>query len=366
MVATNTNPKMGEPIGSRDMATVLHNYSIPASSTTGAIMQGMRLNEFVTEQHDCGNFVLAGMHSHVHHARLPALVLGNLLRHHALPPIFVGLRNLCLKVDDSLGWIQAFGAAVGAVHDAMAAVELHSVVDPCQPLLCELVPRVSDPAVCLHQHGRAEVVLRIPPVGWAGRHAASAEDALVHAVELGTVILALEVLLVPLLLHVLPLQPGFDGLVLVIEVREVGHQVLDDVRMGQRLYLDGLVARLNVQQACEAVLAVDVHGTRAADALAARAAEGQGGVHLVLDLDEGVQDHGSARLEVDGVLLQIGLGHLVRVVAVDAELLRRSHLRSGRCKGPGTWHMGGEPRPEGARSSCQHCRYFLKGRTEAC
>mmetsp|Transcript_36047 Transcript_36047/g.72560 ORF Transcript_36047/g.72560 Transcript_36047/m.72560 type:complete len:255 (-) Transcript_36047:112-876(-) len=232
-------------------------------------------------------------------------------------------------MDDGLRRVKALRAAVGAVHDAVAAVELHGVVDPGQPLLGELVPRVGDPAVRLHQNSGTQVVLRVPPVRGAGGHAASAENALVHAIKLGTVLPALEVLLVSLLLDVLALQPRLDRLVLIVEVGEVRHQVLHHVGVGQRLNLDCLRARLDVEQAGQAVLPIDVHGARAADALAAGAAERQRGVDLVLDLDEGVQDHGAARLEIDGVLLQVWLGHLVRVVAVDPELLRRGHL-SGR------------------------------------
>merc|ERR1740123_2436645 len=82
--------------------------------------------------------------SHVHHARLPALVLADLLGHHVLPAILVGLGDLLLEVDDSLGWVQTLGAAIGAVHDAVAAVELHGVVDPRKALLSELVPGVRD------------------------------------------------------------------------------------------------------------------------------------------------------------------------------------------------------------------------------
>jgi hypothetical protein len=47
----------------------------------------------------------------------------------------------------------------------------------------------------VEQRGWAEVLLGVPPVGWAGGGAAGAEDALVHAVELGAVGLGLRDLL---------------------------------------------------------------------------------------------------------------------------------------------------------------------------
>merc|ERR1719359_1755452 len=108
---------------------------------------------------------------------------------------------------DDLGWVQALGAAVGAIHDAVAAVELHSVVDPGEALLLVLVAAVSDPTVGLLQHRGAEVVLWVPPIGGARRLAACAKDALVHAVEQVAVLPALQILLLAFFLLLLPLEP---------------------------------------------------------------------------------------------------------------------------------------------------------------
>ena len=47
-----------------------------------------------------------------------------------------------------------------------------------------LIPAVCQPAVGLQQHGGTEVFFAVPPVGWAGRGAAGAQDALVQPVEL--------------------------------------------------------------------------------------------------------------------------------------------------------------------------------------
>mmetsp|Transcript_69893 Transcript_69893/g.197200 ORF Transcript_69893/g.197200 Transcript_69893/m.197200 type:complete len:210 (+) Transcript_69893:17-646(+) len=182
----------------------------------------------------------------VHHPGLTVLVAHDLLRHHGLPAVLVRLGDLRLEVDDGLRRVQALRAAVRAVHDAVAAVELHRVVHPRQPLLRVLVARVGDPPVRLHEHGGAEVELGVPPVGGAGGHAAGAEDALVHAVELGAVVDGLVVLGLALRLRLLALQPGLDGLVLVVEVGEVGHEVLHDVGVGQGLDFDGLRVLLDV------------------------------------------------------------------------------------------------------------------------
>ena len=69
------------------------------------------------------------------------------------------------------------------------------------------------------------------------------------------------------------------------------------------------VALLNVREACQRVRAINVHRARATDALAARAAEGEGRVLLVLDLDQSIQDHRTALCgegEGDGAVGGVG------------------------------------------------------------
>ena len=64
--------------------------------------------------------------------------------------------------------------------------------------------------------------------------------------------------------------------------------------MGQGVDLGVLRRLVDVSQARQRVAAVDVHGAGTADALTARSAEGKGGVLLVLDLQQSIQNHGSA------------------------------------------------------------------------
>ena len=67
-------------------------------------------------------------------------------------------------------------------------------------------------------------------------------------------------------------------------------------------------------------LLTDIHGAGATDALPAGPPEGQAGVHLVLDLDEGVQDHGAAVIKIHLVVLHLRLvPWLLRVPPVDSE-----------------------------------------------
>src|SRR3546814_15804350 len=71
----------------------------------------------------------------------------------------------------------------------------------------------------------------------------------------------------------------------------------------------------------EAVAAVHVHRAGAANPLAAGAAEGQRRVLLALDLDERVEDHRAARVEVDVERVVARIFARVGVVAIDLELL---------------------------------------------
>lgn len=52
-------------------------------------------------------------------------------------------------------------------------------------------------------------------------------------------------------------------------------------------------------QTRQGVLAVDVHRTRAADALSARATEGKSRIDFVFDLDESIKNHRPSLVEVD-------------------------------------------------------------------
>src|SRR5690606_34664506 len=67
----------------------------------------------------------------------------------------------------------------------------------------------------------------------------------------------------------------------------------------------------------QGVAAVDVHRARAADALAARAPERQGGVDLVLDVDQGVQKHRPVVVGRDLVDVPARVGVDLGVVAID-------------------------------------------------
>ena len=73
----------------------------------------------------------------------------------------------------------------------MASVQAHAVVKGVLALGLLLVSRVCDPSVGLEEDSGAEVLLLVPPVGWARGRAAGAENAFVESVELLAVFLGL-------------------------------------------------------------------------------------------------------------------------------------------------------------------------------
>jgi len=171
---------------------------------------------------------------------------------------------------------------------------------------------VNHPPVRLEENGWAKVLVLVPPVAGAGGAAAGAEDALVETVELVAVLRALKVLLVHVGGPLLLLEPGLDGFVLVVELGEIRDEVLDDVHVRERVDLAAGRVAVNLAGAGEGVDPVDVHGAGAADSLTAGAPEGEGGVLLILDLEQGIEDHGSRVVQVNSVGLhsRLGRGHL--------------------------------------------------------
>lgn len=128
-----------------------------------------------------------------------------------------------LQMSNCLAGVQVFGASFRAVHDSVAAEQLEAVVKEFEALLRGFIARIFNPTVCLktkrpaatnevlkandatevnssnhsaylHQHGRAEVFVWLPPVTGARGAAASAENALVHSVQTLAVLRSLQVL----------------------------------------------------------------------------------------------------------------------------------------------------------------------------
>ena len=107
--------------------------------------------------------------------------------------------------------------------------------------------------------------------------------------------------------------------VLGVELCEVGDQVFDHRQVRQRVDADVALDFFGPADAGQGVDAVNVHGAGAADAFAAGAAEGQAGVDLGLDLDQGVKHHRAAVVHIQPIGVDARVGAVVGVPAVDAK-----------------------------------------------
>lgn len=223
-------------------------------------------------------------------------------------PVLVLLVHV-LQVVQSVPGVQAFRAGEGAHADLVAFSQLGVSADLLEALVGELVSGVDNPPVGLHQDGGAEVLLGMPPVGGAGGGAAGTQHALVEPVQVLSLLFRLDVLSLTLRFLCFPLQVGLDVFVLRVEVGHVHNQVFQHEHEHERRNHRFLVVSSGDRaDAGEVVSAVDVHGARTADSLSAGSSEGESGVNFILDLDQGVQEHGAALFSVNVV------GHELRDV----------------------------------------------------
>lgn len=101
---------------------------------------------------------------------------------------------------------------------------------------------------------------------------------------------------------------------------KIRNKITDNVGVRKRVDLDILAIVGNTAKARKVVLAVDVHGAATADTFTATPPEDEGGVLLVLDLEEGVENHLTGLVEVELVVLKVRLlGGVVGVPAVNLE-----------------------------------------------
>lgn len=105
----------------------------------------------------------------------------------------------------------------------------------------------------------------------------------------------------------LALQPWLNWFILIVEVGHVGNEIFDDVHVWQRVNLHRLVqvCSVDLADASQSVGSTNVHRARSADSLAARTTEGQSWIHFILDLDQGIEHHWSASVEINFVFLHV-------------------------------------------------------------
>lgn len=81
------------------------------------------------------------------------------------PSLTINLESqLLLDLRNRQTWVQSLGTRPRTVHNGVATVDAHGVIERSLALQLLLVTRVGEPAVRLEQDGRAEVLLRVPPV----------------------------------------------------------------------------------------------------------------------------------------------------------------------------------------------------------
>jgi hypothetical protein len=97
----------------------------------------------------------------------------------------------------------------------VAAIQAHLILKFLFTMCFVGIPRVCDPPVGLHESGRAQILVLIPPVGGTRGRAARAENALIETVEFLAVFGGLQELAVSR--RIVILEVGLDGLVLLVE-----------------------------------------------------------------------------------------------------------------------------------------------------
>jgi hypothetical protein len=79
----------------------------------------------------------------------------------------LGESHALLDLSNRQGRVESLRACPRAIENSVAPVQAHAVVEGVLALGLLLVSGVGDPAVRLEQDGRSEVLLLVPPVGWA-------------------------------------------------------------------------------------------------------------------------------------------------------------------------------------------------------
>jgi|SRR5688500_1625232 len=129
--------------------------------------------------------------------------------------------------------IQSLWAGARAVEYCVATVELVRIFQLIQSLAGRLIATIAEPSIRLKEDGGAEKPICVPPVTWATRRTAKAEDALVAPVKAAAVFDRLESFFFGS--RTLRLDPGFDGGILGKKVAQIHNQILENAQVIQRV-----------------------------------------------------------------------------------------------------------------------------------
>jgi len=194
-----------------------------------------------------------------------------------------GVRNLLFPSDgatdhhvldlaDGLGRVQTLRTYVNTVHDGVATEQAIRILKVIEALVGCLITRIGDETVSSQQTGRPDELVRVPPERRTGRRAAGTQDALVKTVQFFTVFRRLQAL--TLRGRIVVDQVRLDRVVLLEELGHIHDQVADDRQPRQRTQNNRLLQAVNISQAGQAILAINIHGVGTADAFAARTTVG--------------------------------------------------------------------------------------------
>jgi hypothetical protein len=128
--------------------------------------------------------------------------LASLRPRSAAPPLFSPIHlnqplesHFLLDLRNRQTWVQTLRTRSRAVQNGMTSVQTHRVIHSGLPLLLLRISAIRQPPVTLHQYGGAEVLLRVPPIRWAGGGAAGAENTFVETIQLLAFLLGLQIFL---------------------------------------------------------------------------------------------------------------------------------------------------------------------------
>ena len=174
-----------------------------------------------------------------------------------------------------------------------------------------------------------------PPIRRTRRGTTSTKNTLVHAIELGTILARLQILGLARFLWFGWLQPRFNGTVLFVKIGHVGDQIFEHKHVWQGINLGGFgcIFLINIGQTSQSIDPINIHGTRTANAFATRTTKGQGWILLVFNLDESIQYHGTAFIQINRISRKIGALILFRIPTIDLEILDAFWFVGRRCRG---------------------------------
>ena len=167
--------------------------------------------------------------------------------------------------------IEILRTSMCAVHNSMTTIQLVSIVQTLQTLLCHLITGIRNPTIGLLENRRTQVLVRMPPIGRAGCRATSTQNTLIQTIQKQTILIGLKILHLVIGVHLcLLLKPGLNRGILIVEVGHVSNQIFNNEHVGKRTNRCGSRTMLNFGQTGKSILSINVHSTRTANTLTAR------------------------------------------------------------------------------------------------